>query len=117
MGSGRTSQLSLLQRDMLIEHLDTTVSVQRHFDPYRNKIRRQLVDAGLLQLDRPCFPNYTSLTDRGRERLCAILADYADALARSGFTGYELPLAKPAIGTKIAYSANVAAPLPPYPVT
>lgn len=68
---------------MLIEHLDTTVPVHRHFDPYRNQIRRKLVDDGLLRLDRPSFPNYTSLTDLGREKLCALLADYADALARA----------------------------------
>lgn len=82
MPSGRTPQLTASHRDMLIEHLDTNVPVQRHFDPYRNQIRRKLVDDGLLKLDRPSFPNYTSLTDLGRDHLCKMLADYADTLAR-----------------------------------
>lgn len=78
----RQLSISVTQRDVLIEHIDRAVPVSVHFDPYRNRTIKVLIDCGALRYDRQSFPRFTSLTELGRDRLCKMLADYADTLAR-----------------------------------
>lgn len=81
----RTKEVSIPQRDILIDHLDTECPIN-----LRNGARHQgivrLVSHGLLQYNSHRHPftstTTTVLTELGREMLCALLADYADTLAR-----------------------------------
>lgn len=71
------------QRDLLIAHVDgpqpLTIS-------HESMVRNALLARDLLRFDNRASlrPKSTHLTDLGREVLCAILGDYADALVRCG---------------------------------
>lgn len=80
-------KITIPQRDLLLEHLDAVVAVDRHFDRWRNRTRQTLVDIGFLAYDFygpiPARPTATRITEAGRELLSVLLADYADVLARA----------------------------------
>lgn len=86
----KKTQLSIPQRDLLIEHLDVAVPVSIRLDRYRNQTLRSLVEAGLVTYSPICGgaqgpirPKETRITDAGRTLVSRILADCADVLARA----------------------------------
>lgn len=93
-------QITPFMRDVLIDHIDggrVPFSVQ---DQLRERSTRALLLRGLLKFDQvgpPIRVKYTLLTPAGRRALGALLADYADALARaSGLLEHEAgEVAKP----------------------
>lgn len=72
------------QRDMLIAHIDgpQPVTTSGHEWSVRNSLHAK----GLLAypVGGPINPTTTHITELGREVLCSILGDYADALVRCG---------------------------------
>ncbi len=79
-------RLSTAQREALLAHIDVRVAVVSS-DRRIVHTRRSLMSMGLL---RGCptgsiRPVETALTEEGRRAACLILADYADALMRTGF--------------------------------
>jgi hypothetical protein len=80
------NQLSRQQRDCLILHLDNPQSIKRgpEFTTAYSLMYRDL-----LRGDAPNFPRFTLLTELGREVLCAVLGDYADALVRAEIIAVE----------------------------
>ena len=68
------------QRDALIEHMDGACAWVVRDSP-RLKTVRSLLAHEWIRLDDPARPRRTLITDRGREVLAALLADWADALA------------------------------------
>jgi hypothetical protein len=86
----RVAFLSKFQRDFLIEHIDRQVPIIRAEHGARAKTANALIAAGMLRLvpTGARFPQGTKLTDVGREAVCIILGEYADALSRAGiFSG------------------------------
>lgn len=85
--------LSHFQRAVLVEHVNGSVPVK--VKPAGLKDRHHvtvctLVRKGLLRFEglRAGWPGRTSthLTDAGRDALCAVLAEYAEALVAAGLT-------------------------------
>ena len=82
--------ISNRMRDILIEHLDGPVAIVRSAPGLgkKNALRAQAITAmigrGLLKVDDPgtARPRFTLVTDHGREILCEVLADWAEALIR-----------------------------------
>jgi hypothetical protein len=77
------SQLTALQRNMLINHIDGTVDVTLH-DHNLVQVRGSLLRNGMIKGATPFRPRATMLTERGRYALAAVLAHYAEALVRAG---------------------------------
>jgi len=77
--------LSNIQRSSLVEHAP---GPQRYFTDTDRKTKQSLVDAGLLRPtareNQAKFPPELVLSELGREVVCFILGDYADALVASG---------------------------------
>jgi hypothetical protein len=109
-GNGKMStrdianRLSKQQRDCLIQHIDYPQPIKRgpEFQTafclmYRN----------LLRGDYPQFPRSTSLTELGREVLCTVLGDYADALFRTHLIEIETS-AEPILPPHIQAAINSA---------
>ena len=71
------------QRDLLIRHINGPRPLAIGPEIYT---RNALVLRNLLRFDNPqnLRPRATLLTDLGRETVCIILGDYADALVRAG---------------------------------
>lgn len=78
-------KLSKLQRDFLVDHVD---GLRPFVDqPIENQTRESLVARKLVRYEPLArsqlgAPNGTMLTDAGREALCWLLGQYADALMR-----------------------------------
>lgn len=78
-------------RDILIEHIDgPTQFVVRN--PSRNNRIRGCVASGLLRYDTCIRAKQTFITKKGRQVLAEALADWADALKRSGLEHEEVIL-------------------------
>jgi hypothetical protein len=80
------SRLSKLQREYLVEHACGMHPF--HNEPHENATRRSLVERGLIKYEPPTrsllgIPHGTLLTPDGREVVCSVLAQYADALMLS----------------------------------
>ncbi len=90
IGEHELRNLTTLQRNMLINHLDGEVSVTHHDVVVRNS----LVKIGLLRgaTSHTTRPRATVLTDRGRMALAMVLGECADALIRAGIMEQESPL-------------------------
>src|SRR5271156_4079611 len=76
-------RLSQRQRDLMIAHIDREVDVimkNNHLAPVRNSLMRIGMLKGATQGDRP---RATVLTERGRQVVCIILGQCADALMQS----------------------------------
>lgn len=88
------ASLSFAQCEYLLFHVDHAVAVQRS----NFKTLPSLLRLGLIQSDVPNCPRprYTILTDFGRQAVCMLLANYADALVRAGCLDAE-PLSTLAI--------------------
>ena len=71
-------------RDVLLEHLDgRLIPMTSHpRQSRRNRAFRNLVACGLLKYWPEGQPEYSIITDRGREELAHMLADYAEVLTR-----------------------------------
>ncbi len=71
------------QRDLLLRHIDGPQLLAIGPETYT---RNALVLRNLLRFDNPnnLRPHATLITDLGRETVCIILSDYADALVRAG---------------------------------
>ena len=77
------------QREMLVEHVHGPVSIVRKGGACFTQMR--LIDVGLLYRSMAdgantstIRPTHTAMTENGREVVCWILAEYADALVRAG---------------------------------
>jgi hypothetical protein len=93
LSDGAIRQLTSLQRDLLIDHIDGEVLLSmanRHLVQVRNALMRN----GLLRGSSPhtIRPRGTVLTERGRAAVGMILGDCADALVRAGLLAQENPL-------------------------
>lgn len=86
------SNITERQRDALIEHLDgrrVSIIAPTHFRgldavkaAQKYQTTKALIDKGYLKVKtNTSRPSYTTITEEGRRRLSALLADYADALA------------------------------------
>ena len=77
------NKLSKQQRDFLIDHIDGPHPISQGYETF---VRNALEARGLVCFDLPqsLRPKTTIITELGREIVCAILGDYADALVRSG---------------------------------
>ena len=77
------SRMPKPQRDLLIAHVD---GPQPLTIGHESKARNALIERNLLRFNDPMAfrPKTTHLTNLGRETLCIILGDYADALVRCG---------------------------------
>ena len=91
--------LTQAQRELLIEHVDGSSSVEVAIVVSdRNAARKILLSKGLIRPDRHRPPKVTTITDDGRQVLAYVLAEYADALVRAGCVGIATPLeAKPSV--------------------
>lgn len=71
-------------RDLLINHIDGPVPLTIHGN--ERGPRNALLARSLIAFPRGGMttPNSTHITNLGREVLCCILGDYADALVRAG---------------------------------
>lgn len=77
-------QLTSLQREMLIDHIDGALDVTVR-DPHRVQTRNSLMANKMLRPDGPGLrPKTTVLTERGRYAVATLLAGYAEALVRAG---------------------------------
>jgi hypothetical protein len=79
-------KVSIAQRQILIEHIDGAVPVVRG-DQCRTQTTNALLANGLLRDASHCGvgssrPRETLLTERGRETVARVLAEYADALSK-----------------------------------
>ena len=92
-------QMTIPMRDLLIEHIDGPVLLTAgHRSPmtekWDNHLRSRLLlradDIGWIEFDRKVSPMSTSLTDAGKMMLCAVLADWADAMTRAHYGLYRL---------------------------
>ena len=76
-------QLTTLQRDMLIDHIDGEIEIVAvHLKNVRNSLIRIGLLAGSPQYSKR--PRATILTEPGRQAVGIILGQYADALVRAG---------------------------------
>jgi hypothetical protein len=87
------AKVSGAQRKMLLAHLDGPVDVDVSQD---GKTRWTLIQRGLITADaatpyRPARPKSTRITDRGRQVVAYVLAEYADALVAAGYLDAETP--------------------------
>lgn len=103
------SRMPKAQRDLLIAHID---GPQPLTIGHESMVRNALLARDLLRFnDRTAFrPKTTHLTDTGREVLCIILGDYADALVRAGALD-EAPTIVLKRSPKIAEPAEPELPL------
>jgi hypothetical protein len=78
--------LSKAQRDSLIAHIDHPQPVNCRGPEFVTKL--SLLERRLLRGEHPDMtrPQYTRLTELGREVVCAILGDYADKLSQVSLT-------------------------------
>lgn len=84
--------LSQPQRELLIEHVDGSRSLEIKVAVGKNNAARKvLIAKRLLRPDRRERPTKTFITDDGREVLAYVLAEYADALVRAGCVGIATP--------------------------
>lgn len=83
--------LSACQRDILIEHMDGNAVAyvvpnsgiapgERHRAAYRHRSAQGLLAKALIRFDGKMKPTHTYITEKGREALCAALADWAEAI-------------------------------------
>jgi hypothetical protein len=79
------NKLSKLQRDYLVDHID----VMRPFlnEPLENATRKSMIERGLIRYEPPTHsllgvPHGTVFTDDGREAVCEVLEQCAQALIR-----------------------------------
>lgn len=92
------ADLSIQMRELLIEHVDKPAVELNVIDGNRRRVILALVQRGLLRYCTPdgdCLrpglggvvarPMATQISPDGREVLCALLAEYADAIVRAGF--------------------------------
>ena len=85
-----TDELKSNTRDMLIRHIDgaqvpiLVPVIRRGLPPGEWRTLQCLIDRGFIKFDRVPHPRYTVITDKGRHALAKALADWADALARTG---------------------------------
>lgn len=81
-------RLSVLQREMLIDHIDCIVPIDRRDtrSDHAGVTRNWLIANKFLKCHPTSTyrPTGTSLTEDGRAAVCIILGDYADALVRAG---------------------------------
>lgn len=81
--------LSRAQQDMLMQHIDGSCWVPLLIRQDKSApTRRSLIDLGLIEnrlYGEQHTPKRTYITLKGREVLCQVLSDYADALIRAGF--------------------------------
>lgn len=84
-------KLSMMQRAVLIDHIDGAVEL---IIAERKMVRVSLMQIGLLRAENPraIRPRATVLTEQGRRAVGIILGDYADALVRAGILEQENPL-------------------------
>lgn len=87
--SSIANKLSACQRAVLIEHVPAKMPVSNEIDAaaaLRRSTLAALTGAGLVCLDRKgtMRPRFTMLTELGREVVCCVLGQYADALVRCG---------------------------------
>lgn len=78
-------RMTVTMRDILIEHIDGPVQYRQagELSNRRNVIGSAIADK-LLRFERLLKrPTHTVLTLKGREELCAVLGDWADAIVRS----------------------------------
>lgn len=88
-------QMSKPARDLLLEHIDGTSYVAAPFsvqDPARKRTALALMDRGLIRFSGYKKHQSTRITEDGRKVLAWLLASYAEALVKAGFTGLESPL-------------------------
>jgi len=84
-------QLTSLQRDMLIDHIDGQVVVlANHLKNVRNSLIRIGLLAGWPMHSKR--PRATALTEPGRQVVGMILGQYADALVRAGLLDRPLDI-------------------------
>lgn len=78
-------RMTVSVRDMLIEHIDGPVQYRAHGGPSnRRNIIGSAIANNFLRFERLLkHPTHTVLTLKGREELCAVLGDWADAIVRS----------------------------------
>lgn len=84
-----SNKLSACQRAVLIEHVPGRVPINNEIDPaaaLRRSTIQALTSAELIQPDRKgaMRPRFTMLTELGREVVCCVLGQYADALVQCG---------------------------------
>jgi hypothetical protein len=96
--------ISASMRDVLIAHLDGRKvpviivpkddGMKAHRAACAASSTHALIVRGMLRPNTPRHPKYTIITDAGRAALAKLLAEYAEALIRSGYTqaGYEPPI-------------------------
>ena len=79
---GEAHRLSRIQRDLLIEHC---VGPQLYIagSSWGTSILL-LMQRGLLKGDIPGKPHFTELTTLGKQVVCTVLGEYADALTKAG---------------------------------
>ena len=74
-----------LMRDVLIDHMDGRLVSLAERPRQQTRSRRAfkwLVDCKMLELVPEEMPRHSVITDKGREELAALLADYAECLLR-----------------------------------
>jgi hypothetical protein len=74
-------------RDILIEHLDGAAVDFRRAEPHSTRRRAIMVllGRGLIEAEDRARPASTTITEKGRQEMCKLLADWADALLQVGY--------------------------------
>lgn len=104
-------ELSFTSRDLLIEHVDGSNDVPVPvYVTERCSARNGLISKGLVRPDRKERATKTVITDDGRQVLAYVLADYAEALVRAGYTAIASPIATPPRPIAIEAKAPELAP-------
>lgn len=86
-------ELKHSQRDLLIAHVDGSADIAVPvFVTEKTSARNALIAKGLLRPDRAVRATRTIITEDGRQVLAHVLADYAEALIRAGYTGLSSPI-------------------------
>jgi hypothetical protein len=81
--------LTAHQRAILFNHIDREVSVVVNRDTFVSTMK--LIKRGLLRPKPKDRPRHTLLSAKGRELVCKLLAEHADALVAAGFDGVNEP--------------------------
>jgi len=74
--------------EILLTHIDGA-KVNRPTDPIRRTATVRLVEYRMLVIPHPKYWNYSVITERGRELLAQLLADYAEILKRHEIVATE----------------------------
>ncbi len=78
---------AVILRDILIEHLDGAAVDFRLAEPHsaRRKAIMVLLERGFIDAKDRARPSCTTVTEKGRQEMCRLMANWADALLKIGY--------------------------------